>query len=59
MESAYIAQVCAMHALPFLAVRAISNNEVAAVLAPREVEEAIGGAGARAAGVLIAVAAMV
>lgn len=57
MESAYIAQVCAMHGLPFLAVRAISNNEVAGVLGPDEVMPAIGAAGERAAAVLCAVAA--
>jgi adenosylhomocysteine nucleosidase len=27
MESAYIAQVCALHSLPFLAIRCISNTE--------------------------------
>lgn len=57
MESAYIAQVCAMHGVPFLAVRAISNNEVAGVLGPGEVMAAIGAAGARAAAVLTSIAA--
>jgi len=57
MESAYVAQVCAMHELPFLAVRVISNNEAHYALRPEELEPAIGAAGLRAAAVLASVAA--
>lgn len=56
MESAYIAQVCALHALPFLAVRAISNNETACPIGGREVMPAIAAAGERAMHALAAIA---
>lgn len=52
MESAYVAQICALHAVPFLAVRAISNNDAVCALAPSEVMPAIAEAGASAARVL-------
>jgi adenosylhomocysteine nucleosidase len=57
MESAYVAQVCAMHELPFVAVRVISNNDVVSPLAPEEVQPALAAAGYRAALVLTALAA--
>ncbi len=57
MESAYVAQVCAVHRRPFLAVRAISNNEAACALAPAEVAAALAAAGERAAVILAALAA--
>ena len=57
MESAYVAQVCALHRVPFLAVRAISNNEIACALAPADVKPAITAAGGRAARILAALAA--
>jgi nucleoside phosphorylase len=56
MESAWVAQVCALHEVPFLAVRVISNSDAARSLAGAEVAEAIAGAGRRAASVLAAVA---
>lgn len=56
MESAYVAQVCAIHALPYLAVRVISNNEAACPVAPAEVLPAVAAAGDIAAAVLTAVA---
>lgn len=56
MESVYVAQVCAMHAVPFLAVRAISNNDALQGIRGDDVMPAIGAAGARAAQVLVAVA---
>lgn len=57
MESAYVAQVCAMHGLPFVAVRVISNSEAARAFMPAEVMPAIGAAGLRAARILAALAA--
>lgn len=57
MEAAYVAQVCALHRLPFLAVRAISDNEAACALTPADVAPCIAAAGARAAAVLAALAA--
>ena len=54
MESAYVAQVCALHRLPFLAVRAISNNDAVCGLAPGDVLPALAGGGDRAARVLTA-----
>ncbi len=57
MESAYVAQVCAMHELPFLAVRVISNNDLVSPLATEAVQPALAAAGHRAALVLIALAA--
>lgn len=56
MESAYVAQVCALHQVPFVAVRAISDNEVACQLTPDEVAPAIAAAGVRAARILTALA---
>ena len=56
MESAYVAQVCAMHRLAFVAVRCISNNEIACHLMPGDVAAAIAAAGERAARVLVGVA---
>ena len=58
MESAYVAQVCAMHGLPFIAVRVISNNDNVCPLAPREVQAALAAAGQRAAVILTALAAV-
>lgn len=52
MESAYVAQVCELHGLPFLAVRAISDNEAACALTPDDVVVAIAAAGERAALIL-------
>jgi adenosylhomocysteine nucleosidase len=57
MESAYVAQVCALHRIPFLAVRAISDNEAACRLTPADVRPAIAAAGVRAARVIAALAA--
>jgi nucleoside phosphorylase len=57
MESAFVAQVCALHAVPFLAVRAISDNEAAARLPEADALPAIAAAGARAAAVLVRLAA--
>lgn len=57
MESAYVAQVCALHHLPFVAVRAISDNEAARQLTPTDVPAAIAAAGDRAARVIVALAA--
>ena len=54
MESAYVAQVCALHGLPFVAVRAISDNEAACQLTPADVPVAIAAAGERAARVIVA-----
>ena len=57
MESAYVAQVCALHEIPFLAVRAISNNDAACPLTRDEVDPALAAAGARVARVLTTLAA--
>jgi adenosylhomocysteine nucleosidase len=57
MESAYVAQVCALHRIPFLAIRAISDNEAACALTPADVKPAIAAAGRRAARILAALAA--
>ena len=54
MESAFIAQVCAMHRVPFLAVRCISNSELHAGTTGLDVTEAIRRAGASAARVVVA-----
>ncbi len=56
MESAFAGQVCALHRLPFLAARAISNNDAACGLAPAEVGPALAAAGARAARIIAALA---
>jgi adenosylhomocysteine nucleosidase len=52
MESAYVAQVCAIHAMPFLAVRVVSDNERASALDASEVQAVIAAAGVRAATIL-------
>jgi len=57
MESVYVAQVCALHRLPFVAVRAISDNEAAQALTATDVPIAIAAAGDRAARVIVALAA--
>jgi adenosylhomocysteine nucleosidase len=59
MESAYVAQVCALHELPFVAIRAISDNEAACQLTPADVPIAIAAAGERAARVIVALAGAV
>lgn len=56
MESAYVAQVCALHDVPFLAVRVISNNETACRIGEADVPQAIAAAGHRAAAVIAALA---
>jgi adenosylhomocysteine nucleosidase len=56
MESAFVAQVCALHGVPFLAVRVISNNEAACRIDEADVPRAIAAAGHRAANVIVAVA---
>ena len=56
MESAYLAQVCAIHELPFVAVRVISDNEAACQLTAADVAPAVAEAGARAAAILTALA---
>lgn len=53
MESAFIAQIAAIHGLPYLAVRAISNNEYRRTLAKDEIIPAVQEAAARAAAVVI------
>ena len=57
MESAYVAQVCALHRLPFVAVRVMSDNEGAQQLTAGDVPAAIAAAGERAARIIIALAA--
>jgi len=52
MESAYVAQIAAKHDVPFLAVRAISNNEYVGSLEKSEIFPAVGAAAARSAEVL-------
>lgn len=58
MESAYVAQVCAMHGVPFVAVRVMSDNEAACQLSAEDVPAAIAAAGDRAARALVALAAV-
>ena len=55
MESAYVAQIAAKHDVPFLAVRAISNNEYACTLEKSEIFPAVTAADARSAEVLAAI----
>jgi adenosylhomocysteine nucleosidase len=55
MESAYVAQIAAKHDVPFLAVRAISNNEYASPLEKSEIFPAVTAAATRAAEVLAAI----
>jgi adenosylhomocysteine nucleosidase len=57
MESAYVAQVCAFHRLPFVAVRVMSDNEAAQQLAAEDVPAAIAAAGDRAARIIASLAA--
>lgn len=57
MESAFVAQVCTMHGVPFLAVRGIADNEAACRLPEAEAGRAVGLAGARAAAILARLAA--
>lgn len=52
MESAYVAQIAAMHDIPFLGVRVVSNNEHIGTLAKAEILPAIGLAAERAAMVI-------
>jgi adenosylhomocysteine nucleosidase len=59
MESAYVAQVCAFHRLPFIAVRVISDNEAACALTPADVPVAIAAAGERAARIITTLAAQI
>lgn len=59
MESAFVAQVCAMHQVPFCAVRAIADNEAVCRLPEGEVNRAIAAAGERAAAILARLAAEV
>jgi adenosylhomocysteine nucleosidase len=54
MESAYVAQVCAMHRLPFVAIRVMSDNEGAQQLTAEDVPAAIAAAGERAARIILA-----
>lgn len=56
MESAYVAQVCALHRLPFVAVRVMSDNEGAQQLTAEDVPAAIRAAGERAARIIVALA---
>jgi nucleoside phosphorylase len=55
MESAYVAQIAAKHAVPFLAVRAISNNEYLGTLEKSEIFPAVTAAARRSAEVLAAI----
>jgi nucleoside phosphorylase len=56
MESAYVAQVCALHRLPFVAVRVMSDNEGAQQLTAEDVPAAIRAAGERAARIIVSLA---
>jgi nucleoside phosphorylase len=53
MESAYIAQIAAIHSIPFLSVRAISNNEYRSTLAKDEIIPAVRQAASGAAQIVI------
>ncbi|MCC6131375.1 MAG: 5'-methylthioadenosine/S-adenosylhomocysteine nucleosidase [Acidobacteria bacterium] len=57
MESAFIAQLSALHGLPFLSVRTISDNEAACPLAASSANQVIALAGERSARILARVAA--
>ena len=59
MESAYLAQLCALHRIPFLSVRTISDNEARSPLPLTATGEAIHLAGVRSAQILARVAASV
>jgi adenosylhomocysteine nucleosidase len=52
MESAYVAQVCAIHDVPFVAVRVVSDNERVSALDAADVRPVIAAAGQRAATIL-------
>ena len=52
MESAYVAQVCAIHDVPFMAVRVVSDNERVSALDAADVRPVIAAAGQRAATIL-------
>jgi nucleoside phosphorylase len=52
MESAYVAQIAAMHDIPFLAIRVVSNNEHIATLTTSEIMPAVGLAADSAARVI-------
>lgn len=56
MESAWVAQVCALHDVPFLAVRVVSNADAAFRMDEEDAARAIAAAGSRAAAILVAVA---
>jgi adenosylhomocysteine nucleosidase len=55
MESAYVAQIAAKHDVPFLAVRAVSNNEYTGTLDKSEIFPAVTAAATRSAEVLAAI----
>ncbi|MBY0551011.1 MAG: 5'-methylthioadenosine/S-adenosylhomocysteine nucleosidase [Candidatus Obscuribacterales bacterium] len=52
MESAYVAQVCALHRIPCMTVRVISDNETLSPLSARDVKPLLAEAGQRSARVL-------
>lgn len=58
MESAYLAQLCALHGIPFLSVRTISDNEALAPLPIAHTDQAIRLAGDRSARILSRVASV-
>lgn len=57
MESAFLAQLCALRGLPFVSVRCVSNNELRRPLAPSDVPAALALAGARSARIVARLAA--
>lgn len=57
MESAFLAQLCAFRALPFVSVRCVSNNELRRPLAPSDAPAALALAGARSARIVARLAA--
>lgn len=57
MESAFLAQLCELHRLPFVSVRTVSNNETRSPLAPGDVPAAISLAGDRSARIVARLAA--
>lgn len=52
MESAYVAQVCALHRIQCLTIRVISDNETLSPLSASDVKPLLAEAGARSAGLL-------
>lgn len=52
MESAYVAQVCALHQIRCLTIRVISDNETVAPLQAADVKPLLAEAGMRSAGIL-------